>query len=80
MQVLTRYLLQKLFGPGVANVTSNHTILYLDLPSNMVCPLKQYGNNILKSAIYIKFIISIAFLTIQLKINACGRWVQIENF
>ncbi|CAK8566366.1 unnamed protein product [Lathyrus sativus] len=34
--VLTRYLLQKLFGPGVANVTSNHTILYLDLPSNMI--------------------------------------------
>ncbi|KAJ1380274.1 putative fluoride ion transporter CrcB [Sesbania bispinosa] len=34
--VLTRYLLQKLFGPGVAGVTSNHTILYLDLPSNMI--------------------------------------------
>lgn len=34
--VITRYLLQKLFGPGVANVTSNHTILYLDLPSNMI--------------------------------------------
>ncbi|CAK8561306.1 unnamed protein product [Lathyrus sativus] len=61
--VLIRYLLQKLFGPGVANVTSNHIILYLDLPSNMVCPLKQYGNNILKSTIYIKFTISIAFMT-----------------
>lgn len=36
MQVLTRYLLQKLFGPGVAKVTSNGSILYLDLPSNMV--------------------------------------------
>ncbi|KAE9587182.1 putative fluoride ion transporter CrcB [Lupinus albus] len=34
--VLTRYLLQKLFGPGNAGVTSNHTLLYLDLPSNMV--------------------------------------------
>nr|KYP65558.1 UPF0695 membrane protein C977.11/PB8B6.06c family [Cajanus cajan] len=34
--VLTRYLLQKLFGPGVASVTSNQTILYLDLPSNMI--------------------------------------------
>ncbi|XP_027338143.1 fluoride export protein 2-like [Abrus precatorius] len=34
--VLTRYLLQKLFGPGVAHVTSNQTILYLDLPSNMI--------------------------------------------
>ncbi|KAK7311569.1 hypothetical protein RJT34_09803 [Clitoria ternatea] len=34
--VLTRYLLQKLFGPEVANVTSNKTILYLDLPSNMI--------------------------------------------
>ncbi|KAF7816890.1 fluoride export protein 2-like [Senna tora] len=34
--VLTRYLLQKLFGPGVAGVTSDQTILYLDLPSNMV--------------------------------------------
>ncbi|ONI34865.1 hypothetical protein PRUPE_1G502900 [Prunus persica] len=34
--VLTRYLLQKLFGPGVVGVTSNQTILYLDLPSNMV--------------------------------------------
>ncbi|XP_058759495.1 uncharacterized protein LOC131632783 [Vicia villosa] len=36
MQVLTRYLLQKLFGPRVANLTSNHSILYLDLPSNMI--------------------------------------------
>ncbi|XP_054788260.1 fluoride export protein 1-like [Prosopis cineraria] len=34
--VLTRYLLQKLFGPGVGGVTSDQTILYLDLPSNMV--------------------------------------------
>ncbi|PON59814.1 camphor resistance CrcB family protein [Parasponia andersonii] len=34
--VLTRYLLQKLFGPGTAGVTSNETLLYLDLPSNMV--------------------------------------------
>ncbi|XP_061341979.1 uncharacterized protein LOC133288272 isoform X2 [Gastrolobium bilobum] len=34
--VLTRYLLQKLFGPGVAGVTSEQTILYLDLPSNMI--------------------------------------------
>ncbi|BAT98792.1 hypothetical protein VIGAN_10013800 [Vigna angularis var. angularis] len=34
--VLTRYLLQKLFGPGVGNVTSNKTLLYLDLPSNMI--------------------------------------------
>ncbi|KAF3445700.1 hypothetical protein FNV43_RR10876 [Rhamnella rubrinervis] len=34
--VLTRYLLQKLFGPGIAGVTSNQAILYLDLPSNMV--------------------------------------------
>ncbi|KAL5564496.1 hypothetical protein UlMin_027660 [Ulmus minor] len=33
--VLTRYLFQKLFGPGVAGVTSNHTLLYPDLPSNM---------------------------------------------
>ena len=36
MQVLTRYGLQKLFGPENANVTSNDTILYPDLPSNMV--------------------------------------------
>ncbi|XP_068462153.1 fluoride export protein 1-like isoform X2 [Phaseolus vulgaris] len=34
--VLTRYSLQKLFGPGIGNVTSNQTLLYLDLPSNMV--------------------------------------------
>ncbi|CAJ1974855.1 unnamed protein product [Sphenostylis stenocarpa] len=34
--VLTRYLLQKLFGPGVAHVTSDQTILYVDLPSNMI--------------------------------------------
>lgn len=34
--VITRYLLQKLFAPGTAGVTSDHTILYLDLPSNMV--------------------------------------------
>ncbi|TQD91337.1 hypothetical protein C1H46_023088 [Malus baccata] len=34
--VLSRYLLQKLFGPGVVGVTSDKTILCLDLPSNMV--------------------------------------------
>ncbi|KAG6776062.1 hypothetical protein POTOM_019565 [Populus tomentosa] len=34
--VLTRYLLQKLFGPDVAGVTSDNYPLYLDLPSNMV--------------------------------------------
>ncbi|XP_059431480.1 uncharacterized protein LOC132164980 [Corylus avellana] len=34
--VLTRYLLQKLFGPGVVGLTNNENILYLDLPSNMV--------------------------------------------
>ncbi|KAL9359210.1 hypothetical protein Peur_047333 [Populus x canadensis] len=34
--VLTRYELQKLFGPGVAGVTSDNYPLYLDLPSNMV--------------------------------------------
>ncbi|GAV84097.1 CRCB domain-containing protein [Cephalotus follicularis] len=34
--VLTRYLLQKLFGPSILGVTSNQSILYLDLPSNMV--------------------------------------------
>ncbi|RHN65307.1 putative fluoride ion transporter CrcB [Medicago truncatula] len=34
--VLTRYTLDKLFGPSVGHVTSDQTILYLDLPSNMV--------------------------------------------
>ncbi|KAL8160880.1 hypothetical protein V2J09_012369 [Rumex salicifolius] len=34
--VLTRYLLQKLFGPGVIDVTGDGSILYLDLPSNMI--------------------------------------------
>ncbi|KAB1205370.1 hypothetical protein CJ030_MR7G010689 [Morella rubra] len=34
--VLTRYLLQKLFGPEVVGLTSDQNILYLDLPSNMV--------------------------------------------
>ncbi|XP_027343108.1 fluoride export protein 2-like [Abrus precatorius] len=34
--VLTRYILGKLFGPGVGRLTSDQTILYLDLPSNMV--------------------------------------------
>lgn len=34
--VLTRYGLQKLFGPENANITNNETILYADLPSNMV--------------------------------------------
>ena len=36
MQVLTRYVLQKLFGPRVAGLTNDKNILYLDLPSNMV--------------------------------------------
>ncbi|KAK7322487.1 hypothetical protein VNO77_25868 [Canavalia gladiata] len=34
--VLTRYILAKLFGPGGGRVTSDQSILYLDLPSNMV--------------------------------------------
>ncbi|KAL2930026.1 putative fluoride ion transporter CrcB [Bienertia sinuspersici] len=34
--VLTRYLLQKLFGPSVIGVTSDQSILYADLPSNMI--------------------------------------------
>ncbi|KAG9444009.1 hypothetical protein H6P81_015349 [Aristolochia fimbriata] len=34
--VLVRYLLQKLFGPSAADITSDHSSLYLDLPSNMV--------------------------------------------
>ncbi|XP_030925791.1 uncharacterized protein LOC115952712 isoform X2 [Quercus lobata] len=34
--VLTRYVLKKLFGPGVAGLTNDENILYLDLPSNMV--------------------------------------------
>ncbi|KAK1263038.1 hypothetical protein QJS04_geneDACA022027 [Acorus gramineus] len=34
--VLTRHLLQKLFGPGVIGFTSDKTPIYLDLPSNMV--------------------------------------------
>ncbi|KAF8047339.1 hypothetical protein N665_3086s0002 [Sinapis alba] len=33
---ITRYMLQKLFGPTVARVTNDGSILYLDLPSNMV--------------------------------------------
>ncbi|CAD5321075.1 unnamed protein product [Arabidopsis thaliana] len=35
-RAITRYLLQKLFGPTGARVTSDGSILYLDLPSNMV--------------------------------------------
>ncbi|KAM7514936.1 hypothetical protein LguiA_004519 [Lonicera macranthoides] len=34
--VLTRYLLQKLFGPGDIGATSDKSYMYLDLPSNMV--------------------------------------------
>ncbi|KAL2893179.1 putative fluoride ion transporter CrcB [Bienertia sinuspersici] len=34
--VFTRYLLQKLFGSSVIGVTSDQSILYADLPSNMV--------------------------------------------
>lgn len=34
--VLTRYLLQKLFGPDVVGATSDRSYMYLDLPSNMV--------------------------------------------
>uniref|UniRef100_A0A2P2KBV5 Camphor resistance CrcB family protein n=1 Tax=Rhizophora mucronata TaxID=61149 RepID=A0A2P2KBV5_RHIMU len=33
---MTRYLLQKLFGPGIIGLTSDYSPLYLDLPSNMV--------------------------------------------
>lgn len=31
-----RYGLQKLFGPGIVGATSDHSYMYLDLPSNMV--------------------------------------------
>ncbi|KAJ7959103.1 UPF0695 membrane protein C977.11/PB8B6.06c family [Quillaja saponaria] len=34
--VLTRYLLQRLFGPDIAGATSDQSYAYLDLPSNMV--------------------------------------------
>lgn len=34
--VLTRYLLQKLFGPNLLSLTGDDTPLYLDLPSNML--------------------------------------------
>ncbi|KAL3824905.1 hypothetical protein ACJIZ3_020934 [Penstemon smallii] len=34
--VLARYCLQKLFGPEVIGATSDHSYMYLDLPSNMV--------------------------------------------
>ncbi|KAK8597234.1 hypothetical protein V6N13_001875 [Hibiscus sabdariffa] len=34
--VFTRYLLEKLFGPSVSGVTSNQSIVYPNLPSNMV--------------------------------------------
>ncbi|KAJ3681786.1 hypothetical protein LUZ60_014359 [Juncus effusus] len=34
--VFTRYLLQKLFGPGHLALTSDQTPLYLDLPSNIL--------------------------------------------
>lgn len=34
--VLTRYLLQKLFGPNLLALTGDATPLYLDLPSNML--------------------------------------------
>ncbi|GKV37658.1 hypothetical protein SLEP1_g45658 [Rubroshorea leprosula] len=34
--VLSRYLLQRLFGPSTAGLTSHQSILYLDLPSNLV--------------------------------------------
>ncbi|RZR83864.1 hypothetical protein BHM03_00010585 [Ensete ventricosum] len=37
-QVYTRYLLQKLFGPGLLHLTGDNP-LYLDLPSNMVISL-----------------------------------------
>lgn len=34
--ILLRYGLQKLFGPGIVGATSDHSYMYLDLPSNMV--------------------------------------------
>ncbi|XP_042514024.1 uncharacterized protein LOC122088766 [Macadamia integrifolia] len=34
--VLTRYFLRELFGQGIVDLTSDKTVLYLDLPSNMV--------------------------------------------
>ncbi|XP_073002282.1 uncharacterized protein [Typha latifolia] len=34
--VFTRYLLQKLFGPNLLALTSDHSPLYLDLPSNIL--------------------------------------------
>ncbi|XP_057835976.1 uncharacterized protein LOC131046294 isoform X1 [Cryptomeria japonica] len=34
--VFIRYALQILLGPNIANVTNDHSALYIDLPSNMV--------------------------------------------
>ena len=49
-QVFTRYGLQKLFGPDCLALTSDQSLLYPDLPSNMVCAILV----VLKSQHYIE--------------------------
>ncbi|XP_045803254.1 fluoride export protein 1-like [Trifolium pratense] len=89
--VLTRYLLQKLFGPEVANVTSNHTILYPDLPSNMIGSffMGWFGVEFKKDISHVSEHLAIAITTgylgslttfsgwnqKMLELSASGRWV-----
>jgi hypothetical protein len=72
MQVLTRYLLQKLFGPEVTNMTNNHTILYLDLPSTMVCPLFHLDYF---SASCLCFVVCSQRLSLYTSPNNLGQWL-----
>lgn len=46
MQVLTRYLLEKLFGPQVVGATSDNSYMYVDLPPNMVSFFHSPNNEI----------------------------------
>lgn len=45
-QVLVRYSLHKLFGPGIIGFTDDDTALYLDLPSNVVSLFLNVPTNI----------------------------------
>lgn len=69
IQAITRYLLQKWFGPTCARVTSDGSILYLDLPSNMV-----------KFAMHSSQIKHLDYIDLSLKIISAHDCLQLGSF
>ncbi|KAL5730307.1 hypothetical protein ACHQM5_003145 [Ranunculus cassubicifolius] len=90
--VFTRYLLQKLFGPQVADITNDRSLLYPDLPSNMVGSFLMgwFGNVFKRDISHVSDLLAIGLTTgylgsvttfsgwnqKMLDLSIHGRWVD----